>query len=171
MRSLIGFLVVFAGVALAETQPATELELRQKHGLLATSEAVASIERKTAYEDEHLTYRLASLKHRTSVLEQQMIQTWVIFITVMLMVLSGLYLAWRQFRLDEETQRARCEKVASSEAGDAPGRTTSLEISPDGIKIQSSVIGLIVLALSFAFFYLYIVHVYTVTEVASAGGG
>jgi hypothetical protein len=43
--------------------------------------------------------------------------------------------------------------------------STTLEASATGIKLSSPVLGVIILALSLAFFYLYLVHVYPIEEI------
>jgi hypothetical protein len=42
--------------------------------------------------------------------------------------------------------------------------TTSIEAGKSGFKISSPVLGVIILTLSLAFFYLYLVHVYPVSD-------
>ena len=41
---------------------------------------------------------------------------------------------------------------------------TQLEVSAKGIVVNSSVMGVIILALSLAFFYLYLVYIYPITD-------
>jgi hypothetical protein len=43
--------------------------------------------------------------------------------------------------------------------------STNFEISKDGIKINSAVIGLIILAMSIAFFFLYLEFVYPIHQI------
>lgn len=95
----------------------------------------------------------------------------------MLLVVSGVYLAFMQFKLDEKRALARIEleqmltqkKLAGTLDGNqSPSNeknTTTLEINSSGIKISSSVIGLVVLAMSFAFFYMYLQHVYNISVI------
>lgn len=77
--------------------------------------------------------------------------TIVIFFIVSFLVLGGFYLSYLQFKSDT------IREIDS--AGDAK---TSIELSKSGIKFSSSVIGLVVLFMSFMFFYLYVKEVYTI---------
>lgn len=128
-----------------------------------------SLVRHNEFEKERFAYDVFRFNDNKDSFEFQYVQTWVIFVVVMLLVLSGVYLAYLQFRLDEKKALAHLEiqqllaksKATEPETGKstASGETT-LEVSTSGIKITSSVIGLVVLAMSFAFFYMYVLHVY-----------
>jgi hypothetical protein len=171
MKPLCAWIALALLAPLCAQAGVDEAAYRQR---LAT-ESIESIERRATYEEQHLDYRVSVLKHREATLQLQYFQTLVIFVLVILLVASGLYLAWRQFRLDEEERRRedaeRIERKSLSDeaAGGSPDapRNTSLELTTQGVKIQSSVIGLIVLTLSLGFFYLYILHVYTITEIGT----
>ena len=125
--------------------------------------------RHNEFEKERFAYDLFRFNDNKDSFRFQYIQTWVIFAIVVLLVMSGVYLAYLQFKLDEKKALAQLEiqkllaknTVAEPLVGtSAVGGETSLEVSTSGIKITSSVIGLVVLAMSFAFFYLYVLHVY-----------
>jgi hypothetical protein len=79
-------------------------------------------------------------KHRSSI---------IIFVLVILLVLSGIYFAALQFHYG-----------LGAKAGKA--QTTEIDASLKGIKAKSSVLGVVVLAISMAFFYLYLVNVYPI---------
>jgi hypothetical protein len=76
----------------------------------------------------------------------------VLFTVVNLLVLIGIFFSWLQFRRDLSTP--------GSEAAE-----TQLAVSTEGIKIQSSILGVIILVISLAFFYLYLVYVYPIQEI------
>ena len=80
-------------------------------------------------------------------LKQQKWQTVAIAIIVYIMVGLGLYLSYLQFKRDEKE-----------------GTNSSIDFSlgAGSIKIKSSVIGIVILAMSFWFFQTYIDKVYNV---------
>lgn len=80
-------------------------------------------------------------------LVQQRWQTNVIAVMVILMVLVGLYLSYLQFKSDSKTG----EKSSFS-----------FKIGSGVFEVNSSVIGLAILAMSFWFFQTYIDRVYSV---------
>ncbi|MDN3670709.1 hypothetical protein QWY93_15400 [Echinicola jeungdonensis] len=99
-------------------------------------------------------YKLFSLEHRKKVFNWQYYSSIIIFVTVLLIVYSGLILSFMHFRqslksdLDNETE---------------------LEIGKTGIKVKSSIIGIIILLISVSFLYLYLAHVYQIKEVGIGG--
>ncbi len=99
----------------------------------------------TAYYD----YRTQGFEHRSKVFSWQHISTIIIFGMVMLIVFVGLYFSWMQFR-------------TVSNLNDM--KESTVEFGKAGIKVTSPVLGVIILALSLAFFYLYLIHVYPVFD-------
>ncbi len=95
-------------------------------------------------------YAVYSLEHRKKVFNWQLIAGKIIFVFVMLIVLSGLALSYMHFY----------QGLKSGQ--ETPG--TELEMSTSGVKINSSVIGLVILVLAIAFLYLYLVHVFPINE-------
>lgn len=99
--------------------------------------------------------------------EWHLISTVLIFVVVMGIVLFGLRLTWLQFTREHHPAR-RVSLPSSALApgegeagGPAPGPVvSSVKISAAGIEVSSQVIGLLVLAFSLAFFYLYLKEVY-----------
>jgi hypothetical protein len=100
----------------------------------------------------NLQYYTTGLNHRTKVFQWQHTSTIVIFITVLILVFAGLYFAWLQFSRDLKRPSA------------APAPDSTLEMSATGLKISSPVLGVIILALSLAFFYLYLIYAYPIHE-------
>ncbi|NOU49872.1 hypothetical protein HG263_04895 [Pseudoalteromonas sp. JBTF-M23] len=130
---------------------------------------IDEINRHEKFEKEKVTASIEKMKHRTSVFYFQFIQTIFIFFMVMVLVLGGFYLAFLQFKLDREIALKSIERkqdadtiADNSQQEEGTQQSNSVEISMTGIKLNSSVIGLIILAMSFAFFYLYIKDVYTI---------
>jgi len=105
----------------------------------------------------------------------QHFSTQVTFWVVILLVFAGLLLSWMQFRAGFLGNRAQVpgEEPSADDAPVAPRQpvplapptNSTVEIGPGGLKVASPVLGVIVLALSLGFFYLYLVHVYPITEV------
>jgi hypothetical protein len=92
-------------------------------------------------------YYSSALEHRRAAFDWQLRSAQISFYVVLVLVLSGLVFAGIQFA------RGKDEKVSSS----------------NGLEMSSPVLGVIILGLSLAFFYLYIIHVYPIHE-AIAGG-
>jgi len=95
-----------------------------------------------------LEYYEWGIAHRKRVLWWQHMSTRAIFFVVLFLVGAGIYFAWVQFR-----------------AAPTSGATSELEISMQGVKVSSPILGVIILTLSLVFFYLYLVYVYPVNEV------
>ncbi|MCK0166829.1 hypothetical protein MWU52_04625 [Jannaschia sp. S6380] len=96
-------------------------------------------------------YRTAQLDHRLTVFRWQHISSQIIFFVVIGVVAMGLYFSWMQFHAPREDGQAEA--------------ITTIEASKTGVKLSSPVLGVIILVLSLAFFYLYLVHVYRITEI------
>ncbi|MEM6667419.1 MAG: hypothetical protein AAF638_13560 [Pseudomonadota bacterium] len=97
-------------------------------------------------------YRVTGFAHRAEVFRWQLFSSRLIFVLVIAIVIAGLYFSWMQFHHGLKT-------------GDLD-KETSLEASvASGIKVSSPVLGVIILALSLGFFYLYLLHVYPIAEI------
>lgn len=101
-------------------------------------------------------YRTSGLEHRRQVFKWQLFSAKLIFGVVVFLVLAGIAFAWLQFKagLDTTDSGGEMEKTA-----------TEFEASSDGIKVSSPVLGVIILVISLAFFYLYLVHVYPIEDI------
>jgi hypothetical protein len=95
-------------------------------------------------------YRKDGFEFRSRVFEWQLFSTRVIFLVVVLLVLAGIYFAAVQFHVALATLKTVPE--------------SKLEISAKGIVVNSSVLGVVILTLSLAFFYLYLVHIYPIRD-------
>jgi len=111
-------------------------------------------------------YRANGYEYRSRVFEWQLLSSRVIFIVVLALVSAGIYFAAVQFRV---AMRAAMRPATAVESTTRPTQAatlaTTLEVSAKGIVVNSSVMGLIILALSLAFFYLYLVYVYPINDV------
>jgi len=118
-----------------------------------------------ATRDAYLTYiqaryrYLASsgLEHRRNVFAWQHWSSQVIFGVVLVLVGAGVYFSAVQFHRDLRPAR----HMPRTESGEKTEFTASLK----EIKVSSPVLGVIILAISLAFFYLYLVFVYPIQEV------
>lgn len=104
----------------------------------------------------YYAYRKAGYEHRLGVFAWQSLSTKIIFFVVLLLVLAGIYFAAIQFhaglRRRDGTDPAKPEE-------------TELSLSLREVKVRSPVLGVIILTISLAFFYLYLVHVYPIRNV------
>lgn len=138
-------------------------------------------------------YRTSAYAHRHSVFAWQLISSRIIFASVILLVMAGVYFSGVQFHADmrtlpgnkpgRESRRsiAVTEHVepASEPISDAPPKQsdeplesatkvhqiTSIEASTSGLKVSSPVLGVIILSISLLFFYLYLAFVYPIHEI------
>lgn len=94
---------------------------------------------------DYYDYRSSGLQHRSRVFAWQLFSSKIIFVIVLLLVGAGIVFAALQFR-----------------AGLAG--VTEIDLSPTSIKVSSPVLGVIILVISLAFFYLYLVYVYPISE-------
>lgn len=114
-----------------------------------------------AYADsaELAEYATWGLAHRRRVFEWQHQSSRIIFVAVLLLVFTGVGFSGIQF------YRSLREGEGAVPVGEAEERGVShIELSTGGLKISSPVLGVIILGLSLAFFYLYLVYVYPIAE-------
>lgn len=102
---------------------------------------------------EYYIYLQKGTEHRQRVFAWQHYSSIVIFAVVIALVVAGVYFAAVQFHYG-------LRNGISGGVG-----TTELEANKDGLKISSPVLGVIILLLSLAFFYLYLVFVYPIQEI------
>jgi hypothetical protein len=110
---------------------------------------------------ENYLYQANAFRHRKDVFDWSLTADKLMFAVVNLLVLSGLAFAAIQFRLALKQSHPAAE---GKEKADDP-MATNMEISTGGIKVTSSVLGVIVLLISMAFFFLYARYVYPIQEV------
>jgi hypothetical protein len=114
-------------------------------------------------------YTVFAWKNRQDAFAWQSVSTKVIFVVVIIVVLAGLYLSWMQFNF---AQNAPLKVTTPSTEGPAIAATSTnpgsdvntIEVNTSGVKITSSVIGLVILTLSIVFFFLYLKFVYPIIE-------
>lgn len=140
------------------------------------SERIAYSKHNAAYYDYYRT----SFKYRERVFNWQHESTIIIFIMVMLVVLAGLVFSGIHFYRSMQYMQAvntlliahtkkliKQPNMDSKPASDPekPGSADHfVKFSKDGIELRSSVLGVIILGLSIAFFYLYLFFVYPINQ-------
>jgi len=120
---------------------------------------------------EYYRYRQSGYEHRRAVFDWQLRSSKIIFWVVIVMVGVGIYFSGVQFHAAlrsqptpdaEEGKQAATTPVA---AASGAGLETSIEAGSGGIKVSSPVLGVIILVISLLFFYLYLVHIYPISEI------
>lgn len=106
---------------------------------------------------EYFDYYQSGFAHRRKVFWWQHVSTRIIFVVVLALVSAGILFAWMQFRKD---------LIAAPVSGLPPTPALhQMEIGKTGVKVSSPVLGVIILVISLAFFYLYLVFVYPIKEI------
>ena len=88
--------------------------------------------------------------HRNNAFQTQYIASWIILVLVIAIVGVGLLMSWLQL-------------IHGLKKGTV--NNAHMELGAGGIKMQSSVIGLVIFIASIAFFSIYIEKVYTITVI------
>lgn len=101
-----------------------------------------------------LDYQIYSYAQAQKTFDWQYWSSKIIFWMVLLVVIAGLAFSGLQFYLGFTLGGTRRSGV------------TTLEASLKGIKVSSSVLGVIILTISIVFFYLYLKFVYPITNVS-----
>lgn len=109
----------------------------------------------------HEIWRKSAYEQRTEAFRWQLISSKVVFWMVLFIVCIGLYFSWLQLKHSLELSEHPAQSTA-----EAP-EIHELKLSLQGIEVKSSVVGLIILVISFGFFYLYLDRIYPITEVTS----
>lgn len=101
--------------------------------------------------------------------EWHLFSTRMLMFVVLAIVACGLWFTYLQFTKELKTVRTRTPakpppEAAPAEADPQAVKVTTMKFGPGGVEITSQVIGLLVLAFSLAFFYLYVKEVYPMQE-------
>lgn len=129
----------------------------------ATSDSTIRV-LETLYKDDTLLkhalrdYHLYGLKHRQETLQWNLNSGIIIFWCVILLVFSGIAFAGIQFYKSMHKPKGIAIDPNLS-------LNTVIEANFQSIKINSPVLGVIILLISLMFFYLYLVYVYPITEI------
>lgn len=120
---------------------------------------------KAKYEEalrEYYDYHISGLRHRGRVFAWQLFSSRLIFVAVLLLVLAGVYFAAVQFHVD--LRRLPAQPGENSE-GEKKESRTEFSASLEGIKVSSPVLGVVILVISLAFFYLYLIYIYPIENI------
>ncbi len=98
---------------------------------------------------EYFRHIMETNRHQRDVFRWQLFSAKIIFATVIILVIAGIYFAAVQFHHGLKQNKTEAQE-------------TEFEASIKGIKVSSPVLGVIILTISLAFFYLYLVHVYPI---------
>jgi hypothetical protein len=129
-----------------EQQVAGEILTTDKSTRKAYAQYLTSV-----YKEKNVT-----LGHRRNLFQWQLLSTKIIFATVIFLVAAGICFAAIQFYVGLR----RNPRGGSGESKDI----TEIKASLQGIRVSSSVLGVIILTLSLLFFYLYIKYVYPINN-------
>jgi hypothetical protein len=106
-------------------------------------------------------YTKFAYAYRINLYNWQLTSSKYIFMVVAIIVLIGLYLSYLQFKASTKHITSTLNKQEVTKSDDQLS-ANKFEISKDGIKIDSAVIGLIILAISIVFFFLYLKFVFPI---------
>ncbi len=111
-------------------------------------------------------YKAFSFLHAKRTFEFQYTSGRIIFWVVLLIVFAGLAFSAVQFYVGLHHPLESRAKTDGKDAASSEECVSEFEASLQGIKLKSSVLGLLILAMSMVFFYLYLKYVYPITNVA-----
>ncbi len=111
-------------------------------------------------------YQAFSFAHAQRTFEFQYRSGRIIFWVILLIVFAGLAFSAVQFYVGLHHPLESRAKADGKEAAPTEECISEFEATLQGIKLKSSVLGLIILAMSMVFFYLYLKYVYPITNIA-----
>jgi hypothetical protein len=106
----------------------------------------------------YYNYLSQGLSYRLKVFRWQALSSIIIFYTVLILVFAGILFSGIQFYKSMKYAPGKGQEGKTSQT------LTEFEASATGIKVSSPVLGVIILVISLAFFYLYLVYVYPIQE-------
>lgn|GEM_PF-7015705 len=132
-------------------------------------ETRASIENSLTKIAQEEYYR-ESFIHRKNTFQWQYETGKIIFAVVILIVICGTVFSGMQFyqslkevHLKEKFyQRSLANNTAPEAVPEISDNKTDIELSSSGVKVSSSLVGILVLIISIVFFYLYLIYVYPI---------
>lgn len=95
--------------------------------------------------------------------ESQLIQTRVIFVVVLVLVFAGLGFSWLQFRHAFYLNQAMKATEGTDTNPEKDSPREEVTFGKEGVVIRSAYLGVIILGISMAFFFLYLKYVYPIT--------
>lgn len=110
-------------------------------------------------------YQAFSYAHAQRTFEFQYRSGRIIFWVVLLIVFAGLAFSGVQFYVGLRHPLDSRARADSKESGNDEC-VSEFEATLQGVKLKSSVLGLIILAMSMVFFYLYLKYVYPISNIS-----
>jgi hypothetical protein len=112
-------------------------------------------------------YNVSGFHHRSQVFEWQLFSSKVVFWVVIILVAAGVYFSGVQFHasLEKGSRKILRKKDKSGQEPPTAPETTEILATLKGIKVTSPVLGVIILMISFLFFYLFLVYVYPIRDI------
>lgn len=137
------------------TEAANDKGLEQMGDVPPVADSVTQSIERAAWQN-YFDYKSFGYAHRRNVFTWQLLSSKIIFFVVIVLVLSGIYFAGLQFfhSLKLSKKGVDLQKLMGSE----------LSASTKEIRVSSPVLGVIILVLSFLFFFLYLKYVYPIHE-------
>jgi len=111
-------------------------------------------------------YQAFSFTHAQRTFDFQYRSGRIIFWVVLLIVFAGLAFSGVQFYVGLHHPLESRTKAGSKDPDPDEPCVSEFEASLQGIKLKSSVLGLIILAMSMVFFYLYLKYVYPISNIS-----
>ena len=111
-------------------------------------------------------YQAFSFYHAKRTFDFQYWSGNIIFWVVLLIVFAGLAFSAVQFYVGLRHPLESRAKTDDQEPAPNDAGVSEFEASLQGIKLKSSVLGLLILAMSMVFFYLYLKYVYQISNIS-----
>ena len=137
------------------SEESADTDRRARSPAVDSAEQVLKVETITA-NIEYVRSQEAQYRHTQKVFEWQLTSSHIIFWVVIVLVLFGIVLSWLQF--------TKSGKQLTDAKGDPVSSVLKFSFK-EGIQITSPVLGVLILVISLAFFYLYLVEVYQIRVV------
>ncbi|MBN8837168.1 MAG: hypothetical protein J0I09_07915 [Sphingobacteriia bacterium] len=131
----------------------------------STTKAIM-LKTEAAYHEYMFTQRMA-------IYNWQLVSGKILFFIVVFIVLTGLFLSYLQFKastayIEHRLQAAKENPgIGAGNLADNTVPASKFEVSKEGIKIDSAVIGLVILVISIVFFFLYLRYVFPIQNPAN----
>jgi hypothetical protein len=106
----------------------------------------------------YIEYKIFQMRNNQENFEWNLKSTIIIFWMVIFLVFSGIAFSGIQFYKATMNRKELLKDDTQNELN------TNIEASMQGIKISSPVLGIIILTISLAFFYLYLIYVYPIIQ-------
>ncbi|HEY5969592.1 MAG TPA: hypothetical protein VIU35_16540 [Chitinophagaceae bacterium] len=158
-----------------DSVPETEKEIRKRREIVSAFLSDTGIDRSLQFMNEnpnvpdsltkiaqslswknYYDYKNFGYLHRKKVFNWQLFSSKLIFFVVIGLVVSGIYFAGLQF--------FHAIKLSKKVGDLEKSMNTELAASSNEVKVSSPVLGVIILVLSFLFFFLYLKFVYPIQD-------